>query len=706
LAAVWVAPVLAQTNVLTVDSSGNVKAGAGLSAASGVQGGTYTSGLTASGSSGQTCYLAFTNGGGAGGVASVALPLTGTPALTIVVPGYGYTSAPTTAAVTSGGTAPTCTGTSVVVTTYLNGQITLLASPKPGTPPISGSGTIWFDSATAGDWPLPVPMALDSSGNYISAMVRMSEGSSTGPYYWGVGGVLPAATWTVSDTNSGNTSVLISGSNSANETIEAGTGQSGNIWAVENSGGSPFWSVPAAGTLTGSAGNSVVLTGSSSGTVSVAPPASPGTYNFILPASAGSSGQVLASGGGSSPMTWTSNSMTVNGQTCTLGSPCTVSGATNTQTGTYSMTASDLGKLVIMNCSSTCAVTLYATPSNGFYGAIESVGTATATVSLGGLNFNGSATAPVLNRFVPLLFWSNGTNYFGQPPLTAGSGITLTPSTSALTMALAAPTTSVLGGLFALSGATASNWVTYIDSTGTQHLSQPAFSDISGTGNVVLNNQVNTYSYQTEPSAPTSGVSVWTDTTGQNLEAISSGGGTLSVTVRPASAMSHEWINAIGQNGSAAQSQPAFSDVSGTATAPQLPNTTAATWFGSNGGGSTFTGTSYLGAGEGSTAASVGGRQWISPVNCTLRYFYVATLNNNGSGILNFTIYDSTTVGSVGTATALAVPQFNSGAAAAVHSDLTDTALVSAGDALTVVATMSSGTSAPIGPWGVMCEPN
>ncbi|HUO32776.1 MAG TPA: hypothetical protein VMU80_26420 [Bryobacteraceae bacterium] len=54
------APLLAQTTVLSVDSNGNVTANASLSAKAGVGGGTYTSGITATGSG--TCTLTFTGG--------------------------------------------------------------------------------------------------------------------------------------------------------------------------------------------------------------------------------------------------------------------------------------------------------------------------------------------------------------------------------------------------------------------------------------------------------------------------------------------------------------------------------------------------------------------------------------------------------------------------------------------------------------------
>lgn len=68
----------------------------------------------------------------------------------------------------------------------------------------------------------------------------------------------------------------------------------------------------------------ISLSGSSSGTIVIAPQAAAGTYNFNLPTTAGTSSYLLTSaGGGSSPMTWTSPTITVNGTSCTLGSSCT-----------------------------------------------------------------------------------------------------------------------------------------------------------------------------------------------------------------------------------------------------------------------------------------------------------------------------------------------------------------------------------------------
>lgn len=58
--------------------------------------------------------------------------------------------------------------------------------------------------------------------------------------------------------------------------------------------------------VAGTALGSLILSGNTSGAVTIAPQAAAGTFNFNLPTTAGTSGYVLTSGGGgSSPMTWT-----------------------------------------------------------------------------------------------------------------------------------------------------------------------------------------------------------------------------------------------------------------------------------------------------------------------------------------------------------------------------------------------------------------
>ena len=159
------------------------------------------------------------------------------------------------------------------------------------------------------------------------------------------------------------------------------------------------------------------------------------------------------------------SSTTVNGQTCALGSVCTVSGGENTQTSSYTLGASDLGKIVVMNCSSSCTVTMYGSPSNGYYGALESIGSTAATVSLNGKTFNGAANVPVLISYQPMMFWSDGTNFFGQAPLTAGTNVTFTPASNGLTI-----TSSGGGGMtypgIGIPNSTGSAWGTSYSTSG------------------------------------------------------------------------------------------------------------------------------------------------------------------------------------------------------------------------------------------------
>jgi hypothetical protein len=131
------------------------------------------------------------------------------------------------------------------------------------------------------------------------------------------------------------------------------------------------------------------------------------------------------------------------------------------------------------------------------------------------------------------------------------------------------------------------------------------------------------------------------------------------------------------------------------------------TWFGSNGANATVTSgiPQYLAAGFSGSGTNLGTRTWVSPVNCTLRGFYVYTLNGNSGGTLQLTIYDhGNTPAMIGTATTQTVSFMTVGAGGVQTTGAA--APVSAGDTLTVEATMSAGTSAEIGPWGVACEPN
>jgi hypothetical protein len=117
----------------------------------------------------------------------------------------------------------------------------------------------------------------------------------------------------------------------------------------------------------------------------------------------------------------------------------TVNGV-NKQTSAYTVQPSDNYGVIVANCSSACAITLYGSPWNGFTVKIVSQGSTVATVSLNSKNGNGSSTAPVLISFWPTTFVSDGTNYFYNPPPVAGSNIAFTPAASGLTIALSGST--------------------------------------------------------------------------------------------------------------------------------------------------------------------------------------------------------------------------------------------------------------------------
>jgi len=112
--------------------------------------------------------------------------------------------------------------------------------------------------------------------------------------------------------------------------------------------------------------------------------------------------------------------------------------AQSTKTTSYTITSADFAAFThfVFNCSSACTATLPATaPTAGGRVWIESIGSTLATVSLNSLNFNGASAVPVLNSFRPLYVVTDGSNYFGDAPLVAGSNVTLTPASNGLTLA-------------------------------------------------------------------------------------------------------------------------------------------------------------------------------------------------------------------------------------------------------------------------------
>jgi len=118
-----------------------------------------------------------------------------------------------------------------------------------------------------------------------------------------------------------------------------------------------------------------------------------------------------------------------------LESPASFGGV-SVKTASYTATAADRNKMLVMNCTASCALTLPAAPPNSAWAIwAETIGSTVATISLNSLNFNGGATAPVLISYMPIMVRTDGTNYYGDAPLVAGTNVTLTPAANGITVA-------------------------------------------------------------------------------------------------------------------------------------------------------------------------------------------------------------------------------------------------------------------------------
>ncbi len=146
-------------------------------------------------------------------------------------------------------------------------------------------------------------------------------------------------------------------------------------------------------------------------------------------------------------------------------------------------------------------------------------------------------------------------------------------------------------------GGAANKWISAIADNGTETLSQPAFTDISGslscsqtpayTGDVtkasgscttVLANIPNDtpaagdilFTSIAAPGPPGAGARVWYDSTAANLFAEDSGAN-INHGIQTVSCPGSQWISQTFDSGNASCTQPAFTDVSGSVACGQLP---------------------------------------------------------------------------------------------------------------------------------------
>ena len=165
-------------------------------------------------------------------------------------------------------------------------------------------------------------------------------------------------------------------------------------------------------------------------------------------------------------------------------------GGVNAQTVNYTAVSGDTGKLITMNVGTSPVLTL-PSPVLGstWFASVENLNATPLSITpAGGLKLNGATTSMILTQYQVVLLWSDGSNYFAKPPVLAGNGLSMTSASNGITMALAAPTASVLGGVTSAT-AGANQFMTGVNTSGAPTFSQPAFSNLSGTAtNLQLQN--------------------------------------------------------------------------------------------------------------------------------------------------------------------------------------------------------------------------
>lgn len=247
---------------------------------------TWVSPTLTIGASGTTGQLALI-GSGSGTATITPQATAGTPTLTLP-------NASGTFAVSASAPMALSATTGNLTITGVAGEVLAGATPAFTATPVLGvptslKGTLGFagntsgtvtvqPAAAAGTWSWTWPTSGGSNGQFLQT-------DGTGITSWGS----PAGSGTVNSGTAGQLGYYATSTNVI----------SGNVNLTASAGA---LTLGQAGAVVGN----LILSGDGSGAVTIQPQSAAGTYNFNLPIIAGASGRVLTSaGGGSSPMTWT-----------------------------------------------------------------------------------------------------------------------------------------------------------------------------------------------------------------------------------------------------------------------------------------------------------------------------------------------------------------------------------------------------------------
>lgn len=109
--------------------------------------------------------------------------------------------------------------------------------------------------------------------------------------------------------------------------------------------------------------------------------------------------------------------------------------AVNTQTNSYTLLASDAGKLVTVNGTSKTATLPNPPPSAAWYAWIQNLNSTALTISRNSLTINGGTSNITLQQYQRVKVEASGANYNAEVPIIAGTSITLTPAANGITVA-------------------------------------------------------------------------------------------------------------------------------------------------------------------------------------------------------------------------------------------------------------------------------